>query len=687
MDQRLGVLWLCVTAFACAQSSDVTSRVELGETPASLFGGHTSVWKPWHRHHRHHHHARCRDTGHPAADSCTWSNYDTGLIGAPASFVFFDPRLNGLAYAVSGGSVWRSTDSGETWQPRSDLGTGIVKLMPDGTDDGALIAATNAGLHTSDDAAATWSELSLKGLPVETLEIPVVQPQRVYTTIDQGPLLLSRNEGAQWGMAGTDYPRANTMGLSVDPRDPLQLLTALQFFQPELGMYSSHAEILHSADGGASWQSAYNAAVLIHTLKRCPSNPDVILAGTQQGVLRSRDNGESWTLIPIASQTQGTIGVTIDPHDCDDFYALQANDGPVHTRDGGASFSAPLVAGLQLTATGSFPGTLAIDPQDAKHLILSTHGGFYASHDAGEHWAPLPIMLFMNTIALAVSPQRPSEVWLATWGQGVWKRSSSDTDWEHISIERLPRDYLNSFVVDPHSSRVLAGANGALFSEDGETFRELNTHSSTMDAAFDPSDPNIIYLTTQISGIYKSSDAGQSWQQANSNLPTWRTTHSLGIDTRAIAINPARPAQLFLATNGRGIYRSDDAAATWTQVLDSPEVAVCLTLVAAEDAQTPPRLYACLSGVSMSDDGGQTWRQLSQGLPELSTAQIVHDAVSGRLYVTTSRGVFVLDPNAESWRPLDPGCDAAARGMAIMEENGQRYLVVGAERGVRRHPL
>jgi photosystem II stability/assembly factor-like uncharacterized protein len=212
MDQRLGMLWLCVTAFACAQSSDVTSRVELGETPASLFGGHTTTWKPWHRHHRHHHHARCRDSGHPAADGCTWSSYDTGLIGAPASFVFFDTRVSGLAYAVSGGSVWRSTDSGESWQPRSDLGSGIVKLMPDGADDGALIAATNAGLHTSDDAAATWSELSLKGLPVETLEIPVVQPQRVYTTIDQGPLLLSRNEGAQWGMAGTDYPRANTMG-------------------------------------------------------------------------------------------------------------------------------------------------------------------------------------------------------------------------------------------------------------------------------------------------------------------------------------------------------------------------------------------------------------------------------------------------------------------------------------------
>lgn len=153
-----------------------------------------------------------------------------------------------------------------------------------------------------------------------------------------------------------------------------------------------------------------------------------------------------------------------------------------------------------------------------------------------------------------------------------------------------------------------------------------------------------------------------------------------------LAINPERPEQGFLTTSGQGIYRSDDEAASWTQVFPSTEHATCLALVPQPSAATQ-RVYACLSGVTMSEDGGATWTSLNAGLPALTIFQLVHDPDTGRLYASTGRGIFVLAPDADEWHALDPDCESLTRGMALMKEGGQKYLVVGAEHGVRRLAL
>ncbi|HTU64231.1 MAG TPA: hypothetical protein VMF89_37455, partial [Polyangiales bacterium] len=480
--------------------------------------------------------------------------------------------------------------------------------------------------------------------------------------------------------------RGNTFGLSADPRSALDVVAALQFFVPDRAAYDGRGAIFRSSDGGVSWQNVYDPQTKLNGLVRCPANPDVLLAATRAGIARSLDNGLTWTLSPIATATEGSVGVVVNPQDCDDYYALQANEGPRHTRDGGATFSEPLVQGLQLLTAGWFPGSLAIDPEDPAHLILCTHGGFYTSYDSGEHWSPLRVTVYMNVTELAVSPSRPSEVWLSTWGQGVWRRASEAAAWERIGIDVLPREYVASIGLDHASRRAVIGGNPPLFTTDGESFGETGTYSVATSSTFHPSDPDVIYMTTQVQGVLRSHDGGQSWQEVNANLPRWATNASIGIDARMLAITPDRTDQLFLTTFGAGIYRSDDAAASWTQVLESTESATCLVLIPQPGA-APPRVYACLSGITMSEDGGATWTPMNAGLPALTIYQLVHDPDTGRLYASSGRGIFVLAPDADEWRALDPDCESLARGMAIMKEGNQKYLVVGAEHGIRRLAL
>jgi photosystem II stability/assembly factor-like uncharacterized protein len=94
-----------------------------------------------------------------------------------------------------------------------------------------------------------------------------------------------------------------------------------------------------------------------------------------------------------------------------------------------------------------------------------------------------------------------------------------------------------------------------------------------------------------------------------------------------------------------------------------------------------------LSGVTVSEDGGETWAQRNEGLPSLQIHRLVHDPDTGRMYASSGSGIFVLVPGAEEWHALDPDCEARVSGMALMKEAGRSYLVVGAEHGVRRLAL
>ena len=679
MRQHIWLLSVCACMVACEQSSSV----EVSDATAAL-------WKPVthehprlkHKHkHKHHHQPQC-ETPAPEPETCGFSTYDLGLSGTPADGVFFDVRAPGVAYAYSGGLLWRSADAGETWSAHADVGPAIRKLSAAGTDPADLIATTTSGLLASGNAGSNWYRLSLGGLAMDVLEIPATQPQRLYVTPVDGLMLMSIDGGYHW-KTNINYPRGRTMGLSVDPRDPQQLVATIELFHPDTEALSSKGAVVRSVDAGVSWQAVYVPDVSVNALARCEANPDVLLAATRFGVARSNDNGQSWTLSPIGPSPNGITELAINPNDCDDYWATESQVGPLHTRDGGQTFTEPLVQGLELTRFGAFPGRPSIDPADPTHVFLSTHGGFYTSHDSGEHWSLLPAMLHMTVSDVAVSPLAPSRAWLATWGQGVWTRENSAAPWTRIPLARLARDYTLMISLDEVRGRVIVGANPAVFSEDGVSFRELPVPGGTFAAVFHPTDASIIYLATQVYGMFKSTDAGVTWQTCNGTIEPWSNYAGYTIDVRGLVLNPAQPAQLFATTNGNGIYRSDDGAQSWTKVLDTTEPATCIVLVPG----TPTRVYACTGGIAMSEDMGQTWTKLNEGLDSLLAYSLRHDAVSDTLLLAMGTGLFKRGANDDRWQLLDADCSMSTHGVALMEEDGQRYVLTGAGHGVQRHGL
>ncbi|MEW6467840.1 MAG: T9SS type A sorting domain-containing protein [Bacteroidota bacterium] len=194
----------------------------------------------------------------------------------------------------------------------------------------------------------------------------------------------------------------------------------------------------------------------------------------------------------------------------------------------------------------------------------------------------------------------------------------------------------------------LGAASGGVFksTDQGLTWNPIfdqNASLSIGDIAIAPSNPNIIYVGTgecnngrgsvtyDGQGVYKSTDAGQTWTSLGLQLTR---------NTGRIAIDPANPNKVFVATMGdlfsngpnRGLYRTLDGGLTWTNVLSVNDSTGAVEVVI--DPSNPNIVYASTwtrirrptyylyggtgSAIYKSTDGGSTWNMLTSGLPASS---------------------------------------------------------------------
>lgn len=170
-----------------------------------------------------------------------------------------------------------------------------------------------------------------------------------------------------------------------------------------------------------------------------------------------------------------------------------------------------------------------------------------------------------------------------------------------------------------------------------QLFHDIPT-ISIGDIAIDPQNPDIIYAGTGEansssfsflgSGIYKSIDAGQTW--AFSGLENSAYIGRMIVDhSNSNRIFAAASGLLFSPSNDRGIYRSNDAGENWEQVLFVSDTTAAIDLV--QHPENPDVLYAGFwertrglttrrsfgktTGIYRTSDGGDTWMELTNGLP------------------------------------------------------------------------
>jgi photosystem II stability/assembly factor-like uncharacterized protein len=298
-------------------------------------------------------------------------------------------------------------------------------------------------------------------------------------------------------------------------------------------------------------------------------------------------------------------------------------------------------------------------------------------------------------------PRRRGRVWAATshkvWGSHVHRSDDGGREWEvleaapHHADERGLRAiwYLAPGPADEPNTLWAGIEPAGLFRSDdaGEswTASPLNEHPTrdSWQAAggglalggiqHDPLDPQRIYCSLSAGGVYRSDDGGQTWQPKNQGVRCDfqpETYPEAGQCVHKLRVHPARPERLY-QQNHCGVYRSDDYGDSWIEITEGlpSDFGYALALDPREPdtafviPEESSHMRATVEGklrVYRTTDAGASWARLTRGLPQSHAyVSVLRDAMdhdrlepAGVFFGTTTGHLFASRNRGESWRAI-----------------------------------
>lgn len=296
------------------------------------------------------------------------------------------------------------------------------------------------------------------------------------------------------------------------------------------------------------------------------------------------------------------------------------------------------------------------DPPRLLAGATSPHWGpqVFRSDDLGRTWTETPggaIRFPGDTDAalervwqLRPAPDdQPGVVYAGTEPSAVFR---SDDNGEHFELVRSLWDH-------PHRPTWQPGGGG-------QAIHTIVPH---------PTDPQVVTVAMSTGGVYRSEDGLKSWTPYNRGIGAEfipGETPEYGQCVHKIALDAGNPDRIYAQNHG-GVFRTDDAARSWTSIADGlpgdfgfpivahphqPDTIYVFPLV-ADIERFPP---SGKPGVWRSDDAGETWQETGPGLPAEAHTAVLRDAFSSDtadpvgLYIGTRHGaVWVSNDEGGTW--------------------------------------
>ena len=237
--------------------------------------------------------------------------------------------------------------------------------------------------------------------------------------------------------------------------------------------------------------------------------------------------------------------------------------------------------------------------------MAPNNGGVWKTTDAGRTWKPIFDDQPTGSIgALAVAPSNPNIIYVGSGeglrrpdlsvGDGMYKSTDAGRTWQHLGLRDAQQ--IGAILIDPKDpSRLFVAAVGHPYGPNAErgVFRSLdggqswqktlykNDDTGAIDLVFDPRSSQVIFADMWASrrppwtigstysgpgsGLYKSTDGGNTWRQITKGLPS----EADGLGRIGLAISSSDPDRMYAMVDAKkngGVYRSDDAGESWQLV-------------------------------------------------------------------------------------------------------------------------
>ena len=368
----------------------------------------------------------------------------------------------------------------------------------------------------------------------------------------------------------------------------------------------------------------------------------------------------------------------------------------MYSQNSAISDLSDVVNGLEFRAIGpALMGgriaDIAVSQDDSSLWYVAVgSGGVWKTENSGITWNPV----FENETSysigtVAMDPNNSQVVWVGTgenvsgrhvgWGDGIFKTTDGGKTWNRMGLEKS--EHIGKILVDPRNSDVvLVAAEGPLWAsggnrgvykttDGGETWNlmlEIDENTGVTDIEFDPVNPDIIYAAAYQrrrhvwallsggpkSGIYKSTDNGETWSQKTTGLPKG------DMGKIGLAVTESNPDLVYATVEAddeeKGFYKSEDKGESWVKQNSyisggtGPHY-----YQEIEVSQTNPDLiYQMDVFIRVSRDGGKTFKVLGTGREKHSDNHALWiDPDNGRhLIAGTDGGLYETFDEGTTWR-------------------------------------
>ncbi|WP_321477611.1 hypothetical protein [uncultured Paludibaculum sp.] len=532
-----------------------------------------------------------------------------------------------------------------------------------------------------------WQPSGPWGGSATALAVDVNAPDTLLAGARNSLIFRSTNGGRRW--TRLPFPRhflGAVSTLAISPADSRIYIAGLNVEQ------SPYAGIWYSEDAGATWKMGTGLqGISVQSMAIWAKDPRRMVAGTRDGVWGSTDSGRNWKRLsaPYNHEMRGVTAVAIDPQDVDTIYAGTTHL-PWKSTDGGKTWSS--IHDGMLDDSDVF--SIEVDPANSKQVVASACSGIYRSEAAGTDWIKFQGIpsTHRRTHVIRIRPGESHVIYAGTT-LGLLKSVNSGA-----TFKQLNQLHILAMAFDPRNPDriyIAAEGTGLWLSEDGgQTAKPINegfvSRRLISVAAADGSLYTNVIQDGDGGGIFSSRNGGKSWNLSASSSAL-RDNHI----TR-LAGCPGDEKLLFAGNETRAL-RSRDGGKAWTVLrLSSADPRLMALACVPAVSSNKPLVYAGTdTGLLRSADAGQTWQPV-----KLTSVNIAHNiqaiytspAAPQRVAVRTTFAMYLSEDSGVSWKvmnilfpvslvndialaggPKGAALVATAQGLYVSEDGGKTW--------------
>jgi photosystem II stability/assembly factor-like uncharacterized protein len=551
--------------------------------------------------------------------------------------------------------LFKSTDGGKNWRNvlYVDERTGSSELSMDANNPRIMYAAMweygrrpwqvisggpGSGLYKSTDSGETWEKLS-NGLPKELGKMAIaVSPSnsdKVYALIesdtqkDAGGLFVSNNGGKNWSLVSGDNRLTQRawyyIELFISPKD-------------ENTIYVLSAPALRSRDGGKTWETLSGTHGDYHDLWFNPDNPKNFVIANDGGAAITFNEGQTWSVqsnMPTA-QFYRVNADNLFPYN---IYGGQQDNTSVRIANREFASGGVTTDSWEASAGGE-SAFLAFDPDKPDYVLGGSYQGTIEVLDVKAKAGTRIMAAPLQYLGVSAKDMKYRYNWNAPI---IWSKHEPNTFYHAAQVLLKTQDMGKTWTeVSPDLTRnekSKQGTPGVPYTNEAVGAENYGTIAYVAESPFEK---GVIWTGSDDGLVHLTRDNGKTWKNVTpKGLPETLVN--------AIEISPHDKATAYIATtrykfndHRPGLYKTTDYGNSWTKI-DNGIPSDAFTRVVREDKDRRDLLYAGTElGVFVSFNGGRNWSSLQLNLPVTPiTDMIVHQ---GNLIAATSgRSFWILD--------------------------------------------